>query len=170
MTDLAFNLIMDCGQALLANGGEVFRAQDTMEIMAQVGGNHRNMPHSADRSVLGGSKNAVGQHINVKFPQVEAARHDLHGLLHPEHLRAVFQQGLPCGHDKIGYHLLQGEQAMNSRDPFPDEELRRRIQGCIKKTGAAKGRKQYSYQKTSLGVLTNAADGFIIVSISQKWL
>ena len=34
MTDLAFNLIMDCGQAMLANGGEVFRAQDTMEIMA----------------------------------------------------------------------------------------------------------------------------------------
>ena len=35
MTDLAFNLIMDCGQAMLANGGEVFRAQDTMEIMAR---------------------------------------------------------------------------------------------------------------------------------------
>ncbi len=34
VTDLAFNLIMDCGQAMLANGGEVFRAQDTMEIMA----------------------------------------------------------------------------------------------------------------------------------------
>ena len=26
---------MDCGQAMLANGGEVFRAQDTMEIMAR---------------------------------------------------------------------------------------------------------------------------------------
>ena len=25
VTDLAFNLIMDCGQAMLANGGEVFR-------------------------------------------------------------------------------------------------------------------------------------------------
>ena len=36
VTDLAFNLIMDCGQAMLANGGEVFRAQDTMEIMARV--------------------------------------------------------------------------------------------------------------------------------------
>lgn len=35
MNDLAFNLIMDCGQAMLANGGEVFRAQDTMEIMAR---------------------------------------------------------------------------------------------------------------------------------------
>ena len=35
VTDLAFNLIMDCGQAMLANGGEVFRAQDTMEIMAR---------------------------------------------------------------------------------------------------------------------------------------
>ena len=32
VTDLAFNLIMDCGQAMLANGGEVFRAQDTMEL------------------------------------------------------------------------------------------------------------------------------------------
>jgi hypothetical protein len=35
VNDLAFNLIMDCGQAMLANGGEVFRAQDTMEIMAR---------------------------------------------------------------------------------------------------------------------------------------
>lgn len=35
MTDQAFNLILDCGQAMLANGGEVFRAQDTMEIMAR---------------------------------------------------------------------------------------------------------------------------------------
>ena len=35
VTDQAFNLIMDCGQAMLANGGEVFRAQDTMEIMAR---------------------------------------------------------------------------------------------------------------------------------------
>ena len=35
VTDLAFNLIMDCGQAMLANGGEGFRAQDTMEIMAR---------------------------------------------------------------------------------------------------------------------------------------
>ena len=26
VNDLAFNLIMDCGQAMLANGGEVFRA------------------------------------------------------------------------------------------------------------------------------------------------
>ena len=38
-------------------------------------------------------------------------------------------------HDKIGYHLLQGEQAMNSRDPFPDEELRRRIMDFIMAAG-----------------------------------
>lgn len=33
--DRTLDLIMDAGQALLENGGEVFRAQDTMEIMAR---------------------------------------------------------------------------------------------------------------------------------------
>ena len=35
VADRALELVMDCGQAMLANGGEVFRAQDTMEIMAR---------------------------------------------------------------------------------------------------------------------------------------
>lgn len=34
MDDKAFNLVMDCGEAMLASGGEVFRTQDTMNIMA----------------------------------------------------------------------------------------------------------------------------------------
>ena len=34
--DRALELVMDAGQTLLENGGEVFRAQDTMEIMARV--------------------------------------------------------------------------------------------------------------------------------------
>ena len=67
----------------------------------QMGGAHRHIAYFADLGSAGTGKNAVGQHINVELPQMEAARHDLHGLLHPEHLRAVFQQGLPCGHDKI---------------------------------------------------------------------
>ena len=37
----------------------------------------------------------------MKFPQMEAARHDLHGLLHAEDLRAVFQQRLPGRHNEI---------------------------------------------------------------------
>ena len=32
--DRALELVMDGGQTLLANGGEVFRVQQTMEIMA----------------------------------------------------------------------------------------------------------------------------------------
>ena len=32
--DRALELVMDAGQTLLENGGEVFRAQQTMEIMA----------------------------------------------------------------------------------------------------------------------------------------
>ena len=111
---------------------------------------------------------------------MEAARHDLHSLLHPEHLCAVFQQGLPCGHDKIhdaAAQLFIGKRVSAVHCLLSLQKMipyfimcTSRIQGCIKKTGAAKGRKQYSYQKTSLGVLTNAADGVIIVSISQKWL
>lgn len=34
MTDRAMELVMDAGKTLLENGGEVFRAQSTMEIMA----------------------------------------------------------------------------------------------------------------------------------------
>ena len=33
--DRALDLVVDAGQTLLENGGEVFRAQQTMEIMAQ---------------------------------------------------------------------------------------------------------------------------------------
>ena len=33
--DRALELVMDAGQTLLENGGEVFRAQQTMEIMAR---------------------------------------------------------------------------------------------------------------------------------------
>ena len=69
--------------------------------MAQVGGNRRNMPHSADRSVLGGSKNAVGQHINMEIHNAEAAGHDLHGVLRAEHLAAIGQHSLAAVHDQI---------------------------------------------------------------------
>ena len=55
------DFIMAAGQTLLENGAEVFRV----------------------------GKNAVGQHIDMELPQVEAGRHDLHGLLHPEHLCPV---------------------------------------------------------------------------------
>ena len=68
---------------------------------AQMGRAGGHVAHLADLGRAGTGKNAVGQYIYMKFPQMEAARHDLHGLLHPEHLCAVFQQGLPCGHDKI---------------------------------------------------------------------
>ena len=34
MTDRAIELVVEAGKAMLENGGEVFRAQDTMEIMA----------------------------------------------------------------------------------------------------------------------------------------
>ena len=69
--------------------------------MAQVGRNHRNMPYSADRSVLGGSKNAVGQHINMEIHNAEAAGHDLHGVLRAEHLAAIGQHSLAAVHDQI---------------------------------------------------------------------
>ena len=35
MTNTALDLVVAAGQTLLENGGEVFRAQQTMEIMAQ---------------------------------------------------------------------------------------------------------------------------------------
>ena len=73
----------------------------------QMGSAHRHIAYLADLGSAGAGENAVGQHINVELPQMEAARHDLHGLLHPKHLRAVFQQGLPCGHDKIHNAVAQ---------------------------------------------------------------
>ena len=68
---------------------------------AQMDGADGDVAHLAD---LGGARrreDAVGQHIDVELPQVEAAGHDLHGLFDPEHLGPVFQQGLPCRHDKV---------------------------------------------------------------------
>ena len=60
-----------------------------------------HIAHLADLGGAGAGKDAVGQHIDVELPQVQAAGHDLHGLLGPEHLRPVLQQGLPCRHNKI---------------------------------------------------------------------
>ena len=68
---------------------------------AQMGRAGGYIAHLADLGGAGAGKDTIGQHIDVELPQVEAARHDLHGLLHPEHLRTVFQQGLTRRHNKI---------------------------------------------------------------------
>ena len=67
----------------------------------QVGSTGGHVAHLAHLRRTCAGKNAVGQHIDMELPQVEACRHDLHGLLHPEHLCPVLQKGLPSRHDKI---------------------------------------------------------------------
>ena len=66
-----------------------------------MGGADGHIAHFADLSRACAGKDTVGQNINMELPQVEAPGHDLHGLLHPEHLGAVFQQRLACRHNKI---------------------------------------------------------------------
>ena len=68
---------------------------------AQVGRPHRYVPHLGDLRRACAGEDAVGQHIDVELPQMEAAGHDLHRLLHPKDLRSVFQQRLACRHDEI---------------------------------------------------------------------
>ena len=67
----------------------------------QVGGTGGHVAHLAHLRRACAGKNAVGQHIDMELPQVEAGRHDLHGLLHPEHLCPVLQKGLTGRHNKI---------------------------------------------------------------------
>ena len=66
-----------------------------------MGGADGHIAHFADLSRACAGKDTVGQNINMELPQVEAPGHDLHGLLHPEHLGAVFQQRLARVHDKL---------------------------------------------------------------------
>ena len=71
VTDLAFNLIMDCGQAMLANGGEVFRAQDTMEIMARSFGIVDFHVYVLTNGIFASAQNGTGKagRRNLKRPR-----------------------------------------------------------------------------------------------------
>ena len=68
---------------------------------AQMGRAGGHIAHLTDLRRARAGEDAIGQYIDVKLPQVEAAGHDLHGLLDAEDLRTVFQQRLPGRHDKI---------------------------------------------------------------------
>ena len=68
---------------------------------AQVSRPHRDVPYFGDLCRAGAGEDAVGQHVDVELPQMEAAGHDLHRLLHPEDLCSVFQQRLARRHDKV---------------------------------------------------------------------
>lgn len=50
-------------------------------------------------------ENAVGEHIHMEFRLAIGRCHDLHGLLHPEHLGSVFQQQLTGLHRQLQYLL-----------------------------------------------------------------
>lgn len=78
MTDRALTLVMDCGQAMLANGGEVFRAQETMRIMAHSLGvadfHVYVLTNGIFASAKGGSVSAVRHvpSISINLRRVEA--------------------------------------------------------------------------------------------------
>lgn len=78
MDDRALNLVMEAGKTMLANGGEVFRAQDTMDIMARSLGvedfHVYVLTNGIFASAQGGTVNAV-RHIpsvNIHLGRVEA--------------------------------------------------------------------------------------------------
>lgn len=78
MTDRAMNLVMECGKEMLANGGEVFRAQDTMEIMARslrIEDFHVYvLTNGIFASAKGGTVNAVRHvpSVSIQLARVEA--------------------------------------------------------------------------------------------------
>lgn len=71
MTDRAMELVMEAGRTLLENGGEVFRAQDTMEIMARSLGIEGFHVYVLTNGIFASAESAAGELSAVRhIPRV----------------------------------------------------------------------------------------------------
>ena len=73
--------------------------------------------------VAPGGKNPVAQDKKVPLLHAKAAADALHGLLHPEDLRAVFQQDMPRLHSGLQHQAVLGRRCgtlfLHIPLPFP---------------------------------------------------
>ena len=124
--DRALVLVMDGGQTLLANGGEVFRVQQTMEIMAASLGVQDFHVYVLTNGIFASAHLPGGESVSL-------VRHVPTVSIHLGRVEAVNELSRELAAGKLG--VVEAEQKLAAARALPRVTPRREVLACI--TGAA---------------------------------
>ena len=122
--DRALELVMDGGQTLLANGGEVFRVQQTMEIMAASLGVQDFHVYVLTNGIFASAHLPGGESVVRHVPTVS---------IHLGRVEAVNELSRELAAGKLG--VVEAEQKLAAARALPRVTPRREVLACI--AGAA---------------------------------
>ena len=123
--DRALVLVMDGGQTLLANGGEVFRVQQTMEIMASLGVQDFHV-YVLTNGIFASAHLPGGESVSL-------VRHVPTVSIHLGRVEAVNELSRELAAGKLG--VVEAEQKLAAARALPRVTPRREVLACI--AGAA---------------------------------
>ena len=124
--DRALELVMDGGQTLLANGGEVFRVQQTMEIMAASLGVQDFHVYVLTNGIFASAHLPGGESVSL-------VRHVPTVSIHLGRVEAVNELSRELAAGKLG--VVEAEQKLAAARALPRVTPRREVLACI--AGAA---------------------------------
>ena len=124
--DRALVLVMDGGQTLLANGGEVFRVQQTMEIMAASLGVQDFHVYVLTNGIFASAHLPGGESVTL-------VRHVPTVSIHLGRVEAVNELSRELAAGKLG--VVEAEQKLAAARALPRVTPRREVLACI--AGAA---------------------------------
>ena len=124
--DRALELVMDGGQTLLANGGEVFRVQQTMEIMAASLGVQDFHVYVLTNGIFASAHLPGGESVTL-------VRHVPTVSIHLGRVEAVNELSRELAAGKLG--VVEAEQKLAAARALPRVTPRREVLACI--AGAA---------------------------------
>ena len=120
--DRALELVMDGGQTLLANGGEVFRVQQTMEIMAASLGVQDFHVYVLTNGIFASAHLPGGESVTL-------VRHVPTVSIHLSRVEAVNELSRELAAGKLG--VVEAEQKLAAARALPRVTPRREVLACI---------------------------------------
>ena len=120
--DRALELVMDGGQTLLANGGEVFRVQQTMEIMAASLGVQDFHVYVLTNGIFASAHLPGGESVSL-------VRHVPTVSIHLGRVEAVNELSRELAAGKLG--VVEAEQKLAAARALPRVTPRREVLACI---------------------------------------
>ena len=120
--DRALELVMDGGQTLLANGGEVFRVQQTMEIMAASLGVQDFHVYVLTNGIFASAHLPGGESVTL-------VRHVPTVSIHLGRVEAVNELSRELAAGKLG--VVEAEQKLAAARALPRVTPRREVLACI---------------------------------------
>ena len=120
--DRALVLVMDSGQTLLANGGEVFRVQQTMEIMAASLGVQDFHVYVLTNGIFASAHLPGGESVSL-------VRHVPTVSVHLGRVEAVNELSRELAAGKLG--VVEAEQKLAAARALPRVTPRREVLACI---------------------------------------